>query len=89
MRLKFENTLLFVMILILIFLSARIYNTGQGFECVQCNVEFSNKLAITDNYFKVGELPAYEMYEYLKKGECLVTWEKVQGYSLKNQKILE
>lgn len=76
-----RTELLVYLFIIIICLSLTFYliHKSNNYSCNQCSVEFKSRLPIT-NYEKTFNISINELYDSYKEGNCLIKWDKNQGY---------
>lgn len=71
-------------ILIVIGLAARVHYRGKEMRCSNClvNFKFIRGRAVEDlpKVYTEFNVTAFELYEGIKRGRCVVVWDRVNGY---------
>lgn len=84
LSLKLELILLIINILILSALCIAVYYNGISLNCDSCKVQFESRRPITNEEYsyeiKITDIRDY----YLETGDCYVSWDKNQGWIVKD-----
>lgn len=76
-----RSEVLIYLFIALVCLSLTIYllKRSDNYSCNQCSVEFKSRLPITNYETKIN-ISIIELYDSYKEGNCLIKWDKNQGY---------
>ena len=72
-----------IIIIIFLFLNIYIYNSIKEMDCKKCVIGFKSKMgsqAFGDVRYNEIKVNGTDLYDSFVNGECIVIWEKDQGY---------
>ena len=67
-------------ILVMLWLTTKIYIESNEYDCSQCSIDLVNILAIGKETYTHENISILKLIEAYKEGECLFVWDSVQGY---------
>lgn len=79
MNKKLEIAILFFLILIVLGISFRLYNTSKNLNCDDCILTFRHQLVFQD-YYTETNISINKLYEGYKNDKCPIFWDNVNGY---------
>lgn len=80
MRKNTDIIILIFCIIITIGLSIAIIINGKDLSCEKCEIDYRQTQMSGAQINKVYKVNLLELYEEFRKGDCLLTWDRVQGF---------
>jgi len=82
LSIKTEVRIYFILIIIILLLTFKVYYDSQKYNCEECVINFKHKMNDPVGIQKESEKNAtiIELYEYFIKDKCLIFWDKANGY---------
>ena len=78
---NFQIVVYIFVILTLTFLIFYVINDSKSYSCDQCSVYFRSRLpGRVDDKHSFIQLTANAIYESLQNNECLIKWDKANGF---------
>ena len=90
---KSEFAIKIFCLLILIFLNLAIWYNGKNLTCDNCSIDFTasrrERTGISNKVYQNFSVRIKDLYEGFLEDYCLIEFDKLQGYYLKNDTRIE